>query len=254
MDLIKTSFLTISFFSLGLAFMPLPVSVPDESVASPPASITPAVAKSPQRIVDDEPELRFEARPDVQPTAVETTTISLPDLYPELAQIIALEDLPASEALLTLQLLIRDADQAHVPAVVGLGKQAREGSNDELAVEPVEALLDEALVGLDRAEQGAEYLALDENLRVVFKEFPILGEDSVRAARAALAAEKQGLYLPLHFALMTTDDLSMDGIMRAASEVGLDTTQLAADMGAPEIEAELGADVMAGQPIMMLGA
>jgi len=81
----------------------------------------------------------------------------------------------------------------------------------------------------------------DENLRVVFKEFPILGEDSVRAARAALAAEKQGLYLPLHFALMTTDDLSMDGIMRAASEVGLDTTQLAADMGSPEIEAELGA-------------
>jgi len=81
----------------------------------------------------------------------------------------------------------------------------------------------------------------DEDLRVVFKEFPILGEDSVRAARAALAAERQGLYLPLHFALMATDDLSMDGIMQAAAGVGLDTAQLAQDMASPEIQAEIEA-------------
>ena len=81
----------------------------------------------------------------------------------------------------------------------------------------------------------------DEDLRVVFKEFPILGEDSVRAARAALAAERQGLYMPLHFALMAADDLSMDGIMQAAAGVGLDTGQLAADMEAPEVQAEIAA-------------
>jgi protein-disulfide isomerase len=81
----------------------------------------------------------------------------------------------------------------------------------------------------------------DEDLRVVFKEFPILGEDSVRAARAALAAERQGLYMPLHFALMETDDLSMDGIMQAAAGVGLDTGQLAADMESPEVQAEIAA-------------
>ncbi|MEM7026080.1 MAG: DsbA family protein, partial [Pseudomonadota bacterium] len=81
----------------------------------------------------------------------------------------------------------------------------------------------------------------DPNLRIVFKEFPILGEDSVRSARAALAAERQGMYLPFHFALMETDDLSMDGILRVAESVGLDTDQLAADMEHPEIQAELGA-------------
>jgi protein-disulfide isomerase len=81
----------------------------------------------------------------------------------------------------------------------------------------------------------------DEDLRVVFKEFPILGEDSVRAARAALAAERQGLYMPLHFALMAADDLSMDGIMAAAAGVGLDTAQLAEDMASPEIQAEIDA-------------
>jgi protein-disulfide isomerase len=81
----------------------------------------------------------------------------------------------------------------------------------------------------------------DQDLRVVFKEFPILGEDSVRAARAALAAERQGLYLPLHFALMATEDLSMAGIMQAAAGVGLDTAQLARDMESPEIQAEIAA-------------
>jgi protein-disulfide isomerase len=81
----------------------------------------------------------------------------------------------------------------------------------------------------------------DENLRIVFKEFPILGEDSVRAARAALAAERQGLYMPFHFALMAADDLSMTGIMAAAGDVGLDTAQLAEDMESPEIQAEIDA-------------
>ena len=81
----------------------------------------------------------------------------------------------------------------------------------------------------------------DQGLRIVFKEFPILGEDSVRAARAALAADKQGLYMPLHFALMASNDLSMNGIMKTAADVGLDTERLAADMNSPAIEAEINA-------------
>ena len=40
----------------------------------------------------------------------------------------------------------------------------------------------------------ADVLAADKDVRVVFKEFPILGEDSVDAARAALAAHRQGGY------------------------------------------------------------
>jgi protein-disulfide isomerase len=82
----------------------------------------------------------------------------------------------------------------------------------------------------------------DDNLRIVFKDFPILGDDSVRAARAALAADRQGLYMPYHFALMASTDFSMDGLMRTAAGVGLDTEQLAKDMEAPEIKAEIDAN------------
>lgn len=82
----------------------------------------------------------------------------------------------------------------------------------------------------------------DGKLRVVFKDFPILGENSVTAARAALAARQQGRYVPFHFALMGASDLSLDGIMAVARSVGIDTQRLATDMNAPEIETQIQAN------------
>jgi protein-disulfide isomerase len=82
----------------------------------------------------------------------------------------------------------------------------------------------------------------DKKLKIVFKDFPILGEDSVTAARAALAARKQGLYAPFHFALMAASDLSLDGIMAVARSVGIDTERLAADMNAPDVNAQIQAN------------
>ncbi|HZA66047.1 MAG TPA: DsbA family protein [Geminicoccaceae bacterium] len=82
----------------------------------------------------------------------------------------------------------------------------------------------------------------DRGLRVVFKELPVLGEDSVRAARAALASQSQGGYVPFHFALMAADDLSMKGIRRAAAAVGLDPDRLEADMSSPDVTAAIEAN------------
>lgn len=82
----------------------------------------------------------------------------------------------------------------------------------------------------------------DQKLKLVFKEFPILGEASVTAARAALAARAQDHYLPFHLALMSARDLSLDGIMALAESVGLDTARLASDMQSPEIEAQIQAN------------
>lgn len=75
----------------------------------------------------------------------------------------------------------------------------------------------------------------NKDLRIVFKELPILGPDSVIAARAALAAQRQGKYQPMHEALMRTRgsfDEAM--VLRLASEAGLDARRLKADMDAPE--------------------
>jgi protein-disulfide isomerase len=45
-------------------------------------------------------------------------------------------------------------------------------------------------------------VAEDRQLKFVYKEFPVLGPESVTASRAALAARKQGKYDALHRALM----------------------------------------------------
>ena len=82
----------------------------------------------------------------------------------------------------------------------------------------------------------------DRDLRVVFKELPVLGPDSVRAARAALASRRQNGYVPFHFALMTADDLSLRGIRAVAEAVGLDADRLEADMTAPEVNAAIEAN------------
>jgi protein-disulfide isomerase len=77
----------------------------------------------------------------------------------------------------------------------------------------------------------------DGNLRVVFKEFPILGDSSVFAAKVALAADKQGKYVEMHRALMALKgDLSEEAVYGAAKAQGLDVTKLKQDMAAPEVE------------------
>ncbi len=75
----------------------------------------------------------------------------------------------------------------------------------------------------------------DPKVRVVYKEFAILGPGSVTAARAALAARKQGKYIEFHNGLMTgqTDE---DSIAALASSLKMDYSKLRKDMNDPKIE------------------
>ncbi len=78
----------------------------------------------------------------------------------------------------------------------------------------------------------------DDKIRLVMKEFPILGPQSIQAARAALASVGQGKYEEFHFALMTEPgDMSDPHIRRVAGSVGLDVERLLKDMQSPEIDA-----------------
>lgn len=80
----------------------------------------------------------------------------------------------------------------------------------------------------------------DSQLRVVYREWPILGEGSVFAARAALAARNQGKYEEFHWALMDLKGRANEAsVMKAARDIGLDEDRLRADMNAPEIDAHI---------------
>ena len=83
-------------------------------------------------------------------------------------------------------------------------------------------------------------LASDENVRVIYREWPILGEASVYAARAALAARTQGKYEELHWALMNGEGRATEAsILKIARDLGLDITKLKLDMNSPAVEAHI---------------
>lgn len=77
----------------------------------------------------------------------------------------------------------------------------------------------------------------DGNIRLVLKEFPILGEDSVLASQAAIASMSQGKYMEFHTALMgVRGGLTKDRILNIASDVGLDIQKLEKEMQAAAVQ------------------
>jgi len=85
-------------------------------------------------------------------------------------------------------------------------------------------------------------LAVDPNVRVVWKDWPIRGPMSDLAARTAMAAHRQGLYAPVHDALMAArGQLTPARIEDIAVQAGADRAQLTADLRdhAREIDAQL---------------
>lgn len=93
-------------------------------------------------------------------------------------------------------------------------------------------------------------LAADPNIRLVYREWPILGEGSVFAARAALAAREQELYEEFHWALMGMNGRAEEAtVMHVAESVGLDLVQLRRDMAAPEIEEHIATSMRLSQAL-----
>lgn len=84
-----------------------------------------------------------------------------------------------------------------------------------------------------------ELLDTDPGVRLVYREWPILGEGSVFAARAALASRAQGRYEDMHWALMALPRADEASVMRVARDLGLDIERMLADMDDPAIDAHI---------------
>ena len=81
--------------------------------------------------------------------------------------------------------------------------------------------------------------AYPKDVRVIFKELPILEgrtKTSRNAAKAALAAHKQGKYLKMHTALMEASGLTPERIKDIAKESGVNVKRLEKDMKDPELD------------------
>lgn len=96
--------------------------------------------------------------------------------------------------------------------------------------------------------------AADPQLRIVYKEFPILGPGSVFAAKAALAAHRQGRYETFHRALMRAkSSIAEPTVLKVAAEVGLDVPRLEADMRDPAIQAAIDRNLKLAEALRING-
>lgn len=101
-----------------------------------------------------------------------------------------------------------------------------------------------------------EVLKSDPNVRTVFKELPILGPDSQRAALAGqavwnIAPDK---YMAFHIALMQTRGAIDDAqIAKVAKEVGVDPEKLRTEMAAPAVQAKLESNLALAEKLNING-
>jgi protein-disulfide isomerase len=106
------------------------------------------------------------------------------------------------------------------------------------------------------------FLEQDKKVRLVFKDLPILGPESLLGSKALLAAQKQGAYVRMRDAVMKLPrDTNMQQLQDTAHELGLDWPRMAKDMEDPAIQARLNANIelarklgVQGTPALVIGS
>jgi protein-disulfide isomerase len=106
-----------------------------------------------------------------------------------------------------------------------------------------------------------QLLKSDPNIRVVLKDLPILGPQSVVASRALLAAQRQGKYLPFQEALMRLRGEPSEAVLKTEAErAGLDWARIRRDMDDPVIQRRLDGNLalaralsIEGTPALVIG-
>jgi len=92
------------------------------------------------------------------------------------------------------------------------------------------------------------------NIRLIVHELPLLGPQSLRIAKVALAAGLQGKHLSAHIRL--TDRMLPPGpvaLGALAEDLGLDAEQLARDVEGPEVAAQLRITAALGTALGIVG-
>lgn len=100
----------------------------------------------------------------------------------------------------------------------------------------------------------SELSSKNPKVRVIYKELPIFGKNSQTAAKAALAAAKQGKYEAMQAALFKVEKrLDNDLVMATAKSIGLDMDKLKADMESKAIADEIELNQALAEKLNLMG-
>jgi protein-disulfide isomerase len=102
-----------------------------------------------------------------------------------------------------------------------------------------------------------ELIESDGNIRIIYKEFPILGEESVTSSRFAIAtqlAHGEEAYGEMHDALMTLRANATEEVLaRLADDMGFDSQEILAKMDDPEVDRRIGENHGLAQRLQISG-
>lgn len=97
-------------------------------------------------------------------------------------------------------------------------------------------------------------LAEDKKLKIVYREMPILGPESLEAAFASLAVAQQGgSYAAFHRALYRAGRLNTSSIEDAAQKAGLDKVKLKDAQRSEAVRTEIAANLQLQQALQLTG-
>ena len=97
-------------------------------------------------------------------------------------------------------------------------------------------------------------LETSKDVRIVYREFPILGPGSEIAARASLAARNQGKYQQFHEAMMALNGQAFEAsVMEVAGDVGLDLEVLKTDMQSDLVNDHIAASLRLAEALRITG-
>lgn len=99
----------------------------------------------------------------------------------------------------------------------------------------------------------ARVIKEDKNIKVVFRELPILSEASNDAALMALAAAKQGKYFAFHKTMFATGRPTPSTIESAAKEVGIDMAAARKFIATPEAQQEVQRNIEVARKLQFTG-
>jgi protein-disulfide isomerase len=171
------------------------------------------------------------------------------------------------EAVITLQADDTEREKSATRTALLAAKDALVTENDPVAGNPhgsvtIVEFFDVRCPYCRKLEpEMAEFLASDHDVRLVYKDLPILGPASVLGTKALLAARKQDAYLKLREVLMRMPpDITRAGIEAEAKKLGLDSGRLLHDMDDPSIQKQIDANLrlaerlnIQGTPAMVVG-
>ena len=96
-----------------------------------------------------------------------------------------------------------------------------------------------------------------KDVNYVYKQFPLpatMHPNALPAAKAALAAGKQGKYWEMHDLLFKNSrELGADKLEEYAKQLGLDVAKWKADMSAPDVQQQIDAEMKLGQTAAVSG-